>query len=129
MALDAGAEFERLNALRRYAILDTPADGAFDRITRLAAEMLEAPVAVVSLVDTNRVWMKSVFGPFPAREIGHARVEVRRPSRRRRWLIEAPRRCLPSSPGSYTCMLRPGRLVAQEVETGAVDRPKMTAAG
>jgi diguanylate cyclase (GGDEF)-like protein len=69
VALDATAEFERLNALRRYAILDTPADGAFDRITRLAAEMLEVPVAVVSLVDTNRVWYKSVFGPFPTREI------------------------------------------------------------
>ena len=40
-------------------------DGAFDRITQLAAEMLEVPVAVVSIVDTNRVWYKSVFGPFP----------------------------------------------------------------
>ena len=66
MALDATAEFERLNALRRYAILDTPPDGAFDRITQLAAEMLEVPVAVVSLVDTNRVWYKSVHGPFPS---------------------------------------------------------------
>ena len=66
MALDATAEFERLNALRRYAILDTPPDGAFDRITQLAAEMLEVPVAVVSLVDTNRVWYKSVHGPFRA---------------------------------------------------------------
>ncbi len=70
MALDAGAEFERLNALRRYAILDTPPEGAFDRITALAAGMLEVPVAVVSLVDTNRVWYKSVFGPFARREIG-----------------------------------------------------------
>ena len=35
----------------------------FDRITALAAEMLEVPVAVVSLVDTNRVWYKSVHGP------------------------------------------------------------------
>ena len=63
------AEFERLNALRRYAILDTPPDGAFDRVTELAAEILEVPVAVVSLVDANRVWMKSVHGPFPSREI------------------------------------------------------------
>jgi diguanylate cyclase (GGDEF)-like protein len=68
VALDANAEFERLNALRRYAILDTPPEGAFDRITALAAEMLEAPVAVVSLVDSSRVWMKSVFGPFGQRE-------------------------------------------------------------
>ena len=44
MALDATAEFERLNALRRYAILDTPPEGAFDRITALAADMLEVPV-------------------------------------------------------------------------------------
>jgi diguanylate cyclase (GGDEF)-like protein len=70
LALDATAEFERLNALRRYAILDTPPDGAFDRITALAAEMLDVPVAVVSIVDTNRVWYKSVHGPFEEREIG-----------------------------------------------------------
>ena len=69
MALDAAAEFERLNALRRYAILDTPPDGAFDRITALAADMLDVPVAVVSIVDTNRIWYKSVHGPFPEREI------------------------------------------------------------
>jgi diguanylate cyclase (GGDEF)-like protein len=70
VALDANAEFERLNALRRYAILDTPPEGVFDRITALAAEMLEVPVAVVSIVDTSRVWMKSLHGPFPHREIG-----------------------------------------------------------
>jgi diguanylate cyclase (GGDEF)-like protein len=69
VALDANAEFERLNALRRYAILDTPPEGVFDRITALAADMLEAPVAVVSLVDTNRVWFKSVHGTAGFREI------------------------------------------------------------
>jgi len=70
VALDTTAEFERLNALRRYAILDTPPDGAFDRITALAAEIVDVPVAVVSLVDTNRIWYKSVHGPFHEREIG-----------------------------------------------------------
>ena len=60
---------ERLNALRRYAILDTPPEGAFDRITALAADMLDVPVAVVSIVDTDRVWMKSVFGPLAQREL------------------------------------------------------------
>ena len=58
VSLDADTEFERLNALRRYAILDTPPEGAFDRITALAADMLEVPFAVVSLVDTSRVWYK-----------------------------------------------------------------------
>ncbi|HMQ93027.1 MAG TPA: sensor domain-containing diguanylate cyclase [Amaricoccus sp.] len=69
MSLDTDGEFERLNALRRYAILDTPPEGAFDRITALAAEMLEAPVAMVSLVDANRIWYKSVHGPAGLREI------------------------------------------------------------
>ena len=69
MSLDTIAEFDRLNALRRYAILDTPPEGVFDRITALAAETIEVPVAVVSLVDTNRVWYKSVHGPLPQREM------------------------------------------------------------
>jgi diguanylate cyclase (GGDEF)-like protein len=69
VSLDTTAEFDRLNALRRYAILDTPPEGVFDRITALAAEMLEVPVAVVSLVDTNRVWYKSIHGPLPEREM------------------------------------------------------------
>ena len=62
-------EFERLNALRRYAILDTPPEGVFDRITALVADMLDVPVAVVSLVDTGRIWYKSVHGPLPEREV------------------------------------------------------------
>ena len=69
MGLDADSEFDRLNALRRYAILDTPPEGAFDRITALAAEIVEAPVAMVSLVDASRVWFKSVHGPAGIREM------------------------------------------------------------
>ena len=69
MGLSADSEFERLNALRRYAILDTPPEGAFDRITTLAAELLDVPLAVVSLVDTARVWYKSVHGELGLREI------------------------------------------------------------
>ena len=69
MGLDADSEFDRLNALRRYAILDTPPEGAFDRITGLAADLVEAPVAMVSLVDASRVWFKSVHGPARIREM------------------------------------------------------------
>ena len=84
MSLDATTEFERLNALRRYAILDTPPEGVFDRITALAADMLEVPVAVVSLVDTDRVWYKSVHGPLPEREMRAAAGALRRGGRPRR---------------------------------------------
>ena len=55
-------EHERLEALRRYAILDTPPDGAFDRITALAASLFKVPIALVSLVDEDRIWFKSKHG-------------------------------------------------------------------
>ncbi|MDX6512793.1 MAG: phosphoserine phosphatase RsbU/P [Gaiellaceae bacterium] len=55
-------ETERLAAVRRYEVLDTPADGAFDRITRLASVMLDMPISIVSLVDHDRIWFKSAEG-------------------------------------------------------------------
>jgi formate hydrogenlyase transcriptional activator len=55
-------EAERLNALRRYKILDTPPEPAFDRIAEMAATLFQVPMAVVSLVDENRVWFKSRLG-------------------------------------------------------------------
>jgi two-component sensor histidine kinase len=55
-------EQQRLAAVRRYEILDTPPDGAFDRITALAARLLAVPVAIVSVVDHDRIWFKSRHG-------------------------------------------------------------------
>jgi GAF domain-containing protein len=55
-------EEQRLAALRRYEVLDTPADGAFDRVTRLASAILDVPIAIVSLVDNDRIWFKSAAG-------------------------------------------------------------------
>src|SRR4051794_22450404 len=52
----------RLNALRRTALLDTPAEERFDRLTRLAARVLHAPAALVSLVDEDRQFFKSCVG-------------------------------------------------------------------
>lgn len=52
----------RLAALRRYDILDTPPDGAFDRITSLAASLFSVPISIISLVDTDRIWFKSRHG-------------------------------------------------------------------
>ena len=56
------AEQERLASLRRCALLDTPPEAAFDRITALAAHLFESPLAVVTLVDENRLWFKSCQG-------------------------------------------------------------------
>ena len=55
-------ELERLDAVRRYGILDTPPDGAFDHITELAAGFFQVPIAIVSLVDHDRIWFKSHYG-------------------------------------------------------------------
>lgn len=55
-------EEARLTALRRYDILDTPPDGRFENLTRLAAYIFNVPVAIISLVDHDRIWFKSHFG-------------------------------------------------------------------
>jgi sigma-B regulation protein RsbU (phosphoserine phosphatase) len=60
----------RLEAVRRYEILDTPADGTFDRITRLAARIFDVPIAIVSIVDADRIWFKSHHGLPDVHETG-----------------------------------------------------------
>ena len=56
------SEAARLAALHSYEILDTPPDGSFDRVTALAARHFDVPVALVSLVDEDRIWFKSRHG-------------------------------------------------------------------
>lgn len=62
-------ESERMDAVRRYDVLDTPPDGAFDRITALAARLFDVPVSIVSIVDHDRIWFKSHHG-IDVEEIG-----------------------------------------------------------
>ncbi|MRW85249.1 diguanylate cyclase [Pseudoduganella sp. FT26W] len=52
----------RIAALHRYHILDTPACEDFSFLTELAAKICEAPYAFISLVDAERVWIKSCAG-------------------------------------------------------------------
>jgi sigma-B regulation protein RsbU (phosphoserine phosphatase) len=64
------AEAARLAAVVRYDILDTPPDGAFDRIAALAARLLNAPIATVTIVDTDRIWFKATHGLKGVTQIG-----------------------------------------------------------
>lgn len=52
----------RLAALARTGLLDSPPEEPFDRLTRLATRLLKTPVALVSLVDRDRQFFKSAIG-------------------------------------------------------------------
>ncbi len=56
---DEAARIKELESLHQ---LDTPAEERFDRIVRLAAGLFDVPVALISLVDENRVWFKARHG-------------------------------------------------------------------
>ncbi len=55
-------EPRRLQTLRSYSILDTPAEPVFDEIAALAARLLGTPMALVTLIDEDRQWFKANLG-------------------------------------------------------------------
>jgi signal transduction histidine kinase/DNA-binding response OmpR family regulator/putative methionine-R-sulfoxide reductase with GAF domain len=55
-------EADRLAALHAYHILDTSPEDDFDDLVRLAAQICGTPIALVSLIDTERQWFKARFG-------------------------------------------------------------------
>src|SRR5687767_4468985 len=52
----------RLDALRQYRVLDASRVQALDDLTALAANICQAPIALITLVDERRHWFKSTFG-------------------------------------------------------------------
>jgi GAF domain-containing protein len=68
---DAVSDPRRLAALRRLLLLDTGPTEAFDRLVRLAARTLAAPLALVTLIDADRQYFKAAFGlPEPLASTG-----------------------------------------------------------
>jgi sigma-B regulation protein RsbU (phosphoserine phosphatase) len=70
LPVHGSAEAARLDAVRRYEILDTPPDGTFDRVVALAARLFHVPIAIVSVVDHDRIWFKARHGLPDVAEIG-----------------------------------------------------------
>ena len=58
-------ESHRLRRLKMLGILDTPAEEHFDAITRVAASLLQAPIALLNFIDETREWCKSAWGMEP----------------------------------------------------------------
>ena len=61
-ASSGGIESDRIQALHDLNVLDSPPEERFDRLTRLARALFDVPIALVSLVDSNRQWFKSNDG-------------------------------------------------------------------
>lgn len=55
-------ERQRLVALERAGLVDTPPEDAFDRLTWLASQSLDAPIALLTLLTPTRQWFKSRVG-------------------------------------------------------------------
>lgn len=56
------SEQDRLESLYSYGVLDTAPEESFDKITKLASYICGTPVAVISLIDKDRQWFKSIHG-------------------------------------------------------------------
>ena len=55
-------EQKRIDSVHSFDLLDTPPDGSFNKLVELAAKVFNVPIAIISLVDTDRIWFKSHFG-------------------------------------------------------------------
>ena len=63
-------EQRRLDAVRRYRLVDQPVEDAYDRIAYVAGAIFDTPIATVSLVERDRVWLAACQGLTGAREVG-----------------------------------------------------------
>ena len=61
---------ERVEALKRYKILDTPPEDAFDNVASLATQIFKVPISLVSLVDAEQVYFKANVGMGKVRTMG-----------------------------------------------------------
>ena len=66
----AADEQRRLDAVRRYQLVDQPIEDAYARIAYVAGALFDTPIATVSLVEQDRVWLAACEGLTGVREVG-----------------------------------------------------------
>ncbi|MEJ8631570.1 hypothetical protein P0F65_20945 [Sphingomonas sp. I4] len=59
-------EERRLAMLQAHALLDSEPEAEFDALVSLAADMLDCPLAALTLADRDRFWVKAATGPVPS---------------------------------------------------------------
>ncbi|MFI5844044.1 GAF domain-containing protein [Catenuloplanes sp. NPDC051500] len=63
-------EARRLAAVRRYQLVDRPTEAAYDRIAYIAATIVDTPIASVTMVEENRIWLAACYG-LAVRQLGN----------------------------------------------------------
>jgi sigma-B regulation protein RsbU (phosphoserine phosphatase) len=66
----ASEEARRLAAVRRYQLVDQPLEEAYERIAFVAGAIFDTPIATVSMVEQDRVWLAACLGLTGVREVG-----------------------------------------------------------
>ena len=67
---------ERLEVLKRYRISDTPSEDSFDGIAKLATQIFNVPIVLLSLVDADSVFFKANVGMAGLKNLAEGRVYV-----------------------------------------------------
>jgi len=68
--LDGPEEQARLDAVRRYQLVDEPVEETYERIAFVSAALFDTPIATVSMVEQHRIWLVATFGLPDVREVG-----------------------------------------------------------
>ena len=69
-AEDAAEEERRLAAVRRYQLVDQPIEEAYQRVAFIAQTVFDTPIATVSMVESDRVWLAACEGLSGVKEVG-----------------------------------------------------------